>query len=192
MKRMKKLISIVLAIFMIFSAMGVCQAAFAADSDEPSVVSQADAQEESSGGLAAFFETIFAKIKKALLIFVGKISILIDGNYSKVDYAGYSDDAFDIPGLDEGFVPQGICYIEALDSFAVSGYVKGENSRLYLVEKGTGEVKKLIFRDFSKHAGGVACDGDDVWVCAGGSENAGHVPRIDAYSAANVELRCVV
>lgn len=65
------------------------------------------------------------------------------------------------------------CYIELIDSFAVSGYAKGENSRVYLIDKETSDVKKLILKGFSKHAGGIASDGDNVWVCAGGDETEG-------------------
>ena len=170
---MKKLISVVMALFMIFSSFGVCVGTFAADENAPTVISEADTQQETSNGLAAFFEELFAKIKKVILIFVGNISILIDGRYSKLDYSVYSTDAFELPGLDEGFVPQGICYVEILDCFAVSGYVKGENSRIYLIDKETGEAKEIVLKDFIKHAGGIASDGEDVWVCAGGSDTEG-------------------
>lgn len=65
-------------------------------------------EEATEKNLAAFFEEIFSKIKKAVLIIVGNISILIDGDYSKLEYTEFSSDAFEITGLDEGFVPQGI------------------------------------------------------------------------------------
>ncbi len=174
MKKINKLICVILAVIMAFSCFGACSGALALEVKEDAAVFVSDGgDEETAGNLAAFFEGLFAKIKRAVLIIVGNISIIIDGNYSRLKYTDYSFDAFEIPGLDEGFVPQGICYIESIDAFALSGYVKGENSRLYLINKATGDVRKLILKDFSKHAGGIASDGDDVWVCAGGDETQG-------------------
>ena len=174
MKKMQKLIGIILALLVVFSGMGVCGAVAAAEpAQELSVMVESDEDEAAANGLISFFQELIAKIKKALLILVGKISILLDGNYSRVDYSVFSSDAFEIPGLDEGFVPQGICYAQSLDSFIISGYIKGDNSRLYLVDENTGVIKKLILKDFTKHAGGVASYGDSVWVCAGGNESEG-------------------
>ncbi len=183
MKNMKKLIGILLALLLVFSSVGVYSAASSAErtADTTVYALSEDETESEASGLTAFFEELIAKIKKAVLILVGKISIMLDGKYSDADYADFSSDAFEIPGLDDGFVPQGICFSESLDSFVISGYAKNENSRLYLIDKESGEAKKLILKDFTKHAGGVAAEGDDVWVCAGGDESkGGYVYHISA------------
>ena len=103
--------------------------------------------------------------------------------YDKIDVKSYSTDAFAVPGLQEDFVPQGLCYVEALFLYAVSGYVKGDNSRIYLVNDKTGEAKKLILKDFDLHAGGIASYKDSVFVSAGGNETeGGHIYRISTDS----------
>ena len=99
--------------------------------------------------------------------------------YDKIDVKSYSTDAFAVPGLQDDFVPQGLCYVEDLSLYAVSGYVKGDNSRIYLVNDKTGEAKKLILKDFDLHAGGIASYKDSVFVSAGGNENeGGHIYHI--------------
>ncbi len=172
MKSIKKIIGIILSLILVFSSVGVASASFAGvETDKAEVVAQIEGGE--SKDLAEIFDGLFKKIKKAVLIIVGNISILFDRDYSKVKASDYSSDAFEIPGLDEGFVPQGICYVEALDSYAISGYIKGESSRIYLIAADSSEVKELVLKDFTKHAGGIAAEGNDVWVCAGGSEKEG-------------------
>lgn len=176
MKTLKKLTGIILAVLLLFSSLGGAVSSVAAESQAPvaeEVQVQTLSGEDEDNSIVAVLEGIIAKIKKVILILVGNISIFLDGNYSRLDVSDYSESIFAVPGLDKGFVPQGICYIEFLDSFAISGYIKGENSRIYLISNETGEVKELILKDFSKHAGGIASDGSDVWISAGGDENEG-------------------
>ena len=77
---------------------------------------------------------------------------------------------FDIPGLKEGFVPQGIEYIENKKLFLVSGYMAdGSPSRIYQISQETGEVVKYITLecsegDYTGHAGGIAVNDDSLWV----------------------------
>ncbi len=43
--------------------------------------------------------------------------------------------AFEIPDLNEGFIPQGLCYDEEQDAFLLSGYMAdGSDSRIYVVD----------------------------------------------------------
>ena len=67
-----------------------------------------------------------------------------------------------IPGLQEGFVPQGITYLPRDDAFLFAGYSGGkDNSALLAVSRETGELSrqvKLCNVDGSAypgHAGGV-------------------------------------
>lgn len=174
MKKLKKLTGIILALLMMFMSVGGAFTAFATQTDNSSQVEiQAAEAEITDGSIADAFTAVFEKIKKLVLTFIGNIRTLFDSEYSKVDVAEYAEDAFEIPALDNGFVPQGICYVEALDAFAISGYIKGENSRLYLVDNKDGKVKEIIFKDFTKHAGGIASDGANIWISAGGSDKKG-------------------
>lgn len=93
--------------------------------------------------------------------------------YDNVNIKNYSSDAIDIPGLSENFIPQGVCFVEELDLYAVSGYVKGEESRIYLVSKDNKWCKKLYLKDYKEHAGGIASNKKDLWVSSGGNEEKG-------------------
>ena len=76
-----------------------------------------------------------------------------------------------IPGLKEGFVPQGITYLPGEDALLFAGYSGGEeNSALLEVSRQTGEMirqVKLNNADGSKytgHAGGVCATESDIYV----------------------------
>lgn len=77
---------------------------------------------------------------------------------------------FEIPGLEDGFVPQGLDYIERDGVFLVSGYMSdGSPSRIYVVNKATGVVEKQLTciknnEDYVGHSGGIASDGNYVWL----------------------------
>ena len=81
MKNTRKIIAVILALLLAFSAVG---SSFAL-SDEvkaqeiQTAVDGADAEKENS--LAAVFEQLIAKIKRVILIIVGNISIILDGKY---------------------------------------------------------------------------------------------------------------
>ena len=92
-------------------------------------------------------------------------------------YYGASERAFEIPGLDDNFVPQGFCYDEERGHFLISGYSsKDEASPIYIVDRESGELVKRVSlkkpdgEDFTGHAGGVALWGDYVYL-AGGASN---------------------
>lgn len=75
-----------------------------------------------------------------------------------------------MPGLLEGFVPQGLDYIDR--GFIVSGYMTDDSaSRLYYVKNddlaGVTTLKKANGDDFTGHCGGVAHYGDYFYI--GGS-----------------------
>lgn len=82
----------------------------------------------------------------------------------------------DIPELDGGFVPQGFCYIDSKDMFAITCYgTDDENSVISLIDASTGERVKtvsLLYEDGTPckaHAGGIADIGDSLLVSAGKS-----------------------
>lgn len=129
------------------------------------------------------------KVKKKLcwwqklLVVIGCIVALVGAvllgaiGYFKLSVRKYykaSEKAFVIPGLSDGFVPQGLHFDEESGNFFITGYrVNGGASPIYLVEKESGKTKKevkLLNADgtaFTGHAGGIAVFGDFVYVAGG-------------------------
>lgn len=92
------------------------------------------------------------------------------------DFYKIANKEFNIPGLSEGFTPQGLCYENTTNSFMVSGYMKnGSASRIYVVDAKTYKSKGYFTlfdsngKDYVGHAGGIATDGNSVWVCGDGN-----------------------
>lgn len=87
------------------------------------------------------------------------------------NYYNNSEKAFKIPGLNDGMVPQGLDYIEDEDLYLIGGYQKdGSPSRIYLVEKSTGNKKGYVVladeagNGINPHAGGLAVANDYLFV----------------------------
>ena len=63
--------------------------------------------------------------------------------YFKLPVSGYykaSEKAFEIPGLSDGFIAQGISYDDREDTFFITGYMKDKSaSPVYLVKKSDGK-----------------------------------------------------
>lgn len=82
---------------------------------------------------------------------------------------------FEIVGLKDNLVPQGLAYYENDDIFLVGGYVSdGSASRIYVINGETNETEKefslaYIDRetnekmDYLGHCGGLKTDGNGVW-----------------------------
>ena len=74
---------------------------------------------------------------------------------------------FLIPGLEDGFVPQGLDYDKDNDVFLMCGYMSdGSPSRLYVIDE---EESKFVTlkkdgESYLGHCGGVATDGFKVWI----------------------------
>lgn len=78
---------------------------------------------------------------------------------------------FEIAGLNEGFVPQGMCYDRNSNNFITCGYMKnGEASRIYVVNAQTGKTEKyfvLKYQDdslYNGHAGGITTSNEYIWI----------------------------
>ncbi len=86
------------------------------------------------------------------------------------DYAGYRE-LCAIPETENGFVPQGYCYCEALDMYVISYYHSEAASALALVNAENGTRMKTLRlqnadgSDFTGHAGGVADDTQYLYIC---------------------------
>ena len=98
-----------------------------------------------------------------LLLAFGVFAFIWYNGKSYKDFYTHATKEFEVPGLDDGLVPQGLDYHEESQNFFVSGYMKEEDSasRIYVVGD---QVKyftlKLDGEDFFGHAGGVAVYGD--------------------------------
>lgn len=116
----------------------------------------------------------------------------INSAYETNEYKNFnsiSSKGATIPGLAEGSIPQGICYIENQDVFLTTGYHKGgAPSTVFVIDKDSGELlKSVILYDnegnpFCGHVGGIASDGTWVWI---GSENSIYVFAYDLIKNAN-------
>ena len=77
---------------------------------------------------------------------------------------------FNIPGLNESFVPQGLDYVEQDDVFIMCGYMSnGQASRIYVIDAKTNEALKYVTisvngKAYFGHSGGVASDGNKLWL----------------------------
>ncbi len=79
---------------------------------------------------------------------------------------------FTIPGLFEGIIPQGICYIGELDAFAISGYYEDGlfPSMLMLVDGKSGKLTKAFplqnvdGKDYFGHAGGLTSSENYIYI----------------------------
>ncbi len=84
-----------------------------------------------------------------------------------------------IPGLDSGLSPQGLCVLPdgGPYAFAMSGYIKGEPSRVYLIPEDSvaSDVKQVeryvTFtengKDIKTHFGGVTCSENFMYIASG-------------------------
>lgn len=93
-------------------------------------------------------------------------------------YYNASEKAFEIPGLSDNLVPQGLDYDPNSGTYLVGGYQKdGSPSRVYRVDKQSGKSDGYVVlgdengNGVSPHAGGLAINGDFLFVA--GDEDAG-------------------
>ena len=114
-----------------------------------------------------------------------------------LDYYRTSEKSFRIPGLDDGFVPQGLSYDADANLFFVAGYQKdGSASPVYTVSLTDGTVNRtqLLNADgtsFTGHAGGLSVHGEYVYI-AGGDDNCVYVfSHSDILSASEEGVPCL-
>lgn len=104
------------------------------------------------------------------------------------DYKGFFNDFkadFTIPGLFEGIIPQGICYINELEAFAISGYYEDGlyPSMIMLVDAQSGKFTKAFplqnidGDNYYGHAGGLTASEDYIYIT---SENTCYICEIDS------------
>ena len=113
------------------------------------------------GKLATFIIMI------ALFLAFSIFAIVYYYGESYSDFYGKTQAEFTIPGLDEGFVPQGIEYEQENDIFLISGYMaNGSASRVYVVKGEEANYVTLSYNNESltNHFGGITTDGTGVWI----------------------------
>lgn len=82
------------------------------------------------------------------------------------DYVQNKEIECKIPGLSDGYVPQGLCYVDGKDAHILSGYNE-EYLALYVVrDDGYAEIISVDDNGnrTESHGGGVACEGNFVYV----------------------------
>lgn len=104
------------------------------------------------------------------------------------DYKAFFKDfksGFTIPGLYEGIIPQGVCYIGEFDAYAISGYYEDAlfASMIMLIDAKSGEFTKAFplqnvdGKDYSGHAGGLTASEDYIYIT---SDSTCYICEIDS------------
>ncbi|MDR2648091.1 MAG: hypothetical protein LBB67_08245 [Oscillospiraceae bacterium] len=99
---------------------------------------------------------------------------LLDGKYKTFYEAAKRE--FPVPGLAQGYVPQGMAYAKEIDCFFVTSYCAGggQASQLAVIDGETGTRRKTLRLQLTSgvayqgHAGGVAVWGDNGWIVSEG------------------------
>ncbi len=107
------------------------------------------------------------------------------------DYFKNFSGSFLTPGLNEGIIPQGICYDETTGYFLISGYYEdGEYpSMIMAVDYNTGKfvgaypLKTTNGDNYYGHAGGIASSQNTIYVTSGGECYT--IPSVNLLSAKN-------
>ena len=105
-----------------------------------------------------------------------------------------ADEEFAIPGLEDGFVPQGFTEIEGYDKYLISGYMDdGSPSRFYVIDATTKKVDKYITlkidseKKYDGHAGGVASYGNVLWTVSQADDEKGYAFCFNAVDVINAD-----
>lgn len=120
---------------------------------------------------------IFRKIIQGLgivllLAVLFLLTVKVNGYIQLKDFYDYSKKEFMIPGLFEGFVPQGMDYDEGKNAFIISGYHSDGNKSMIYVVNSDKTVKKLYLKnskgiDCIDHLGGVTIYKDYLLLSGG-------------------------
>ena len=115
------------------------------------------------------------KISAIVLIAIVVLAMLVILGfkaYDRIKYNSFYKNAekeFYIPGLDEGFVPQGFEYMEEEKVFLACGYMtNGKSSRVYIIDKNGEyyytELLDTIGDSYTGHTGGITYYRDYVYI----------------------------
>lgn len=142
----------------------------------------------------------------AVIVIIVSILALYYFTASYPEFTKTSQVEVAIPGLDDGFVPQGMAYADNSEGYLMTGYMDDSamKSRLYFVPDAEDKVAHYVTisgasneKLESGHLGGVATVGDSVWLATEGvvlrvsletvlsTENGIDVPVIDEFMVSN-------
>lgn len=118
------------------------------------------------------------KIIAIVLASILALFVLVIGGLNLAKFALYSEyysektNLCKNPGLNDGFVCQGIAVVDGEDLILVSGYMKdGSPSRVYVTDMDNRSYYVELFNDgesYTGHAGGISTTGDTVYIANGG------------------------
>lgn len=113
--------------------------------------------------------SILASILALVVLVVGSLNLAKFAIYS--DYYSMETNVCTNPGLNDGFVCQGIAVSETNEKIIVSGYMADESaSRLYVTDYKSNSFYVTLEKNgeiFTGHAGGIAISGDAVYIANG-------------------------
>lgn len=106
-------------------------------------------------------------------------SVVKNGDYSRYsEYISTAEEAYLIPGLNEGFIPQGMDVWCERELLLISGYFKSTiyspSSVIFAIDMNTGEyVNHYLLKDkdgsyYTGHAGGIAVTPKNLFISSGG------------------------
>ncbi len=114
----------------------------------------------------AFFTSVL--VWAASFAGFGDVRQKVDLVYNFRDYAIVRTAVAELPGLDEGFVPQGVTYLTEENVYLLCGYMDDDTaSRVYVLKEGAYTGISLQNTDgsvYTGHAGGLTAAGDYVYV----------------------------
>ncbi|MBR6535560.1 MAG: hypothetical protein IKT65_08265 [Clostridia bacterium] len=118
----------------------------------------------------------FLKVILAIVLIPVALFVLVIGGLNIAKFAIYSDyyaiksDLCTNPGLNDGFVCQGIFAHEKSEKIFVSGYMKDHSaSRVYVTDMNNNSYYVSLYKDnaeFTGHAGGIAYYGETVYIAS--------------------------
>lgn len=114
-------------------------------------------------------------ISSVLVLVMGFLAVYFLWPWNK-DFFDNAKEEFEIPGLDDGFVPQGFTRVDGTEDYIICGYMSNnEPSRAYYIDGKSGEATKYVtFKmsdtegDYVGHAGGVTSYLNMLWMVGDG------------------------
>lgn len=111
---------------------------------------------------------VFLSILGVVVLTIGSLNIAKYSIYE--EYYSIRNDICKIPGINKGFVPQGIAIVEEKEKILVSGYMKnGDSSRIYVTDFNNNSYYVSLEKEgksFIGHAGGVAISNNKVYLAS--------------------------
>lgn len=120
-------------------------------------------------GIAKALSIFLAIVLCIIFVVIGGLNALKFVIYA--DYYSMEERVCTNPGLNDGFVCQGICVSEENGVILVSGYMDDKsNSRIYVTDLDSNSYYVELTREgksYTGHAGGIALTGDTVYISNG-------------------------